>query len=63
MHPRGSKDVWRANGMSPRVGSSPELPGRLVVSLRYDVGLTRDLDLSCTKGDPIDPNGGSMGVC
>ena len=25
----GSKDVRRANGMSPRVGSSPDLPGRI----------------------------------
>ena len=30
----GSKDMRRANGVSPRVGSSPELPSRLVVSLR-----------------------------
>ena len=33
-HSGGSKDVWRANGVSPRVGSSPDLPGRLVESLR-----------------------------
>jgi len=32
--PGGSKDVWRANDVSPRVGSSPDLPGTLVESLR-----------------------------
>ena len=33
-HTGGSKDVWRANGVSLRVGSSPDLPSRLVECLR-----------------------------
>ena len=33
-HTGGSKDVWRANGVSPRASSSLDLPGRLVESLR-----------------------------
>ena len=33
-HIGGSKDMWRANGVSLGVGSSPDLPGRLVESLR-----------------------------
>ena len=33
-HTVGSKNVRRANGMSPRAGSSPDLPGKLVESLR-----------------------------
>ena len=33
-HTGGSKDVRRANGVSPRVGSSLDCPGRLIESLR-----------------------------
>ena len=38
--------------MSLRAGLSPELPGRLVVSLRVHVDWSHDLDLNCTKGNP-----------
>ena len=33
-HTGGSKDVWRANGVSLRAGPGPDLLGRLVESLR-----------------------------
>ena len=61
MHPRGSKDVRRANGVSPRVGSSFELPSRLVVSLRVRHWSYPRLNLSCTKGDLMQPQQGKYG--
>ena len=56
VHTGGSKDVWIANGVSPRAGSTPDLPSRLVESLRARRRSDpRSWFLSCTKGDPMRP--------
>ena len=51
----------RANGVSLRAGSSPELPGRLVVSLRVRRWSYLRLYLSCPKGDLMRPRRGKYG--
>ena len=54
--------MQRANGISLRVGSSPDLPSRLVESLRVRRSSDpRCLFLNCTKGDPMRPQCGKYG--
>ena len=54
-------DVRRANGVSPRVGSSSELPSKLVVSLRVRCWSYPRLYLSCPKDDLMRPRRGKYG--